>query len=124
MSIECAYCERDLRGGHAPDCQRPRKKTATRIAELEAEVKRLKKLGRTKREPVKGIGGVIQNLREGRNMGVQELAKAAGVNPGAISQIECGRNNNPGWKKIQSIAKGLKMKPSELVTAFETLKKS
>ena len=22
MSIECGVCERDLRGGHAPDCQR------------------------------------------------------------------------------------------------------
>lgn len=22
MSIECGICERDLRGGHAPDCQR------------------------------------------------------------------------------------------------------
>lgn len=26
MSLECAYCERDLRGGHAPDCDRPRLK--------------------------------------------------------------------------------------------------
>jgi hypothetical protein len=23
MSLECAYCERDLRGGHSPDCDRP-----------------------------------------------------------------------------------------------------
>lgn len=24
MSIECGYCERDMRSGHAPDCKRPK----------------------------------------------------------------------------------------------------
>lgn len=27
MSIECSECERDLRGGHAPDCTRGQAKT-------------------------------------------------------------------------------------------------
>lgn len=95
----------------------------TRIQELEAEVRRLRKLGRTKREPVAGIGGVVQMMREAREMGVQELAKAAGINGGAISKLEQGANANPTWSTIQALARGFKILPSQLVAGFETARK-
>jgi hypothetical protein len=44
-------------GSEAPSRER-------KIVELELEIKRLRRLGRTKREPVAGIGGTIQRIRE------------------------------------------------------------
>ena len=37
MSIECSECERDLRGGHAPDCSRGKKKKNVKV---ESELKK------------------------------------------------------------------------------------
>jgi transcriptional regulator with XRE-family HTH domain len=92
---------------------------SARIAELEAEVKRLRKLGRTKREPVAGIGGIIQMQRETRNLGLKELSARSGIAAGLLSNMESGRLLNPTWNTIKSLAKGFGIKPSQLVEGFE-----
>jgi transcriptional regulator with XRE-family HTH domain len=95
-----------------------------RITELEAEIKRLKKQGRTKREPVAGIGGVVQMHREACNMGLQELAIKAGIPAGGLSGIEQGQRNNPTWATIKGLAKGLGITAAKLVAAFEAAESS
>jgi transcriptional regulator with XRE-family HTH domain len=90
-----------------------------RIADLEGELKLLKKQGRTKRDPVAGIGGIVQMQREARLIGLQELANAASLSPGLVSNIEQGKLTNPTWNTIKALAKALKIKPSQLVAGFE-----
>lgn len=97
--------------------------TSSRIAELEAEIRRLRKLGRTKREPIAGIGGVLQIHREAHGMGVTEFAEKCGLPKGAISRLESGSLSNPTWNTIKALAKGLKIKPSQLVAGFEAAPK-
>ena len=66
-----------------------------KIGELELEIKRLRRLGRTKRVPVAGIGGTIQRLREQEAIGVRDLATACDMSAGNISRIEQEPNANP-----------------------------
>ena len=89
-----------------------------RIAELEAECSRLRKLGRTKRQPNKGIGGVIQRAREEQGLGLRALAEKAGISAGLLSRIETYKNPNPRWNTIKAIADGLGMVTGELVARF------
>jgi transcriptional regulator with XRE-family HTH domain len=91
-----------------------------RIQELEAEIRRLRKINRTKREPNAGIGGVVQIHRESRNLGLKELAAKSGLSAGLVSNIESGSLKNPTWHTIKSLAKGFGILPSQLVSGFET----
>lgn len=93
--------------------------SAERIAELEAELTRLRKQGRTKRFPVDGIGGHVQMMRERRGMGVRELATRAGMNAGMISRMEQDPAANPTWQTIMALAKGFEMTAAALVDVFE-----
>ncbi len=105
MSLECGFCERDLRSGHAPDCNRPRvKKPKTpkrgrpakvqpslreQLAAAQAEVVKLKKMSRCPREPDRTtLGGIIQTSREEAGMTLREAAKKAGMAPSILSRIE------------------------------------
>ena len=92
-----------------------------KIVELELEIKRLRRLGRTKREPVAGIGGTIQRLREQRAIGLRELATACDMSAGNISRIEQEPNANPTLELLEKFARGLKLKLSDLILAYEKL---
>lgn len=89
--------------------------TTARLEELETEVARLRKLGRTKRAPVKGIGGRIQRLREEKAIGLRDLADLAKISAGLLSTIESTPDANPQWHTIRAIAKGLKIQPHFLL---------
>lgn len=86
-----------------------------RIAELQAEVKRLRALGRTKREPVGGIGGTIQMQRENREWGVRTLAKEAGLAAGMITRIESDPEANLKLSTLLKIAAALGTTGAELL---------
>ena len=90
-----------------------------KIGELELEIKRLRRLGRTKREPVAGIGGTIQRLREQRAIGLRELATACDMSAGNISRIEQEPNANPTLELLEKFARGLKLKLSDMILAYE-----
>ena len=92
-----------------------------KIVELELEIKRLRRLGRTKRVPVAGIGGTIQRLREQRAIGLRELATACDMSAGNISRIEQEPNANPTLELLEKFARGLKLKLSDLILAYEKL---
>jgi transcriptional regulator with XRE-family HTH domain len=87
-----------------------------RIAELEGEIKSLRKIGRTKRNPVKGIGGNIQRLREEQLVGLKELAKLAGVSAGLVCKIETTPNANVELHTILRLASALRVEPAALIS--------
>jgi transcriptional regulator with XRE-family HTH domain len=64
------------------------------------------------------LGTALRELREERDLTQQQLAKKAGVAPTFLSDVERG-TRNPSWSTILSIAKALKVKPSELVARAE-----
>lgn len=90
-----------------------------RIAELEAEIIKLRRLGRTRRDPIFGIGGTIQSLREGRTLGVRELAALSGTSAGSISRLEQEEHANPRLQTLIDVATGLGIKVSELLAEDE-----
>lgn len=79
---------------------------AARIQQLEQELKQARKLGRTKREPVAGFGGIIQRLREKNGWGVRELATRAKVNAGMISRLEQDPEADPLLSTVRKLANG------------------
>lgn len=97
--------------------------TETQINALKAEIKKLRKLGRTKREPVKGFGGVIQQLREQGGIGLRQLATYSGVSAGMISRIEQDAKANPCLQTIVLLARGLKVTPANLMALTYERKK-
>lgn len=86
-----------------------------RIKELEEQLANARKLGRTKREPVDGFGGVIQRRRESLGMTLTELSNNSGVSKGLISRIESDPKSSPNLRTIHSLARGLKTTASELI---------
>ena len=96
----------------------------SRITELEAEVKRLRKLGQTKRKPVKGLGGALQRLREARGLGLQELSRRSGVSAGIISRLERLNDANPEWHTMRALARGLDMTVRAMVSEVEAWTRS
>lgn len=57
MSIECGYCERDARSGHAPDCQRPKRREKTmRESDIEKYLVKITKSYGGESRKVKWIG--------------------------------------------------------------------
>lgn len=94
-----------------------------RIAELEEECRRLRKLGRTPREPVSGFGGVVQLARENAGVTLTGLAQAASVSKGLLSRVEQDADANPTLATMQALARGLSLPLSALLLRVETLTK-
>jgi transcriptional regulator with XRE-family HTH domain len=90
-----------------------------RIAQLESEIKQLRKLGRTKREPVLGIGGTIQRLRESKGIGLAELGDLSGISKGLLSRLERTDFASPELKTIIKIANALHLKLSVFFSEHE-----
>lgn len=90
------------------------------ILSLQAEIKRLRKLGRVHRLPMAGtIGGTVQRLREGKEMSLSELAVASKVEKCVVTRLETHFSQNPTLKTLCGIAKGMGIKMSELMAAWE-----
>jgi transcriptional regulator with XRE-family HTH domain len=89
-----------------------------KIAELEAEVAHLRKVGRM-REPRKGFGGTIQRLRESKNLSLTELARLSGCSKPSVSRIETQDIPNVKLRNILKLAFGLGLRPSEVFAVYE-----
>jgi DNA-binding Xre family transcriptional regulator len=89
-----------------------------KIAELEAEVAHLRKVGRV-REPRKGFGGTIQRLRESKNITLSELARLSGCSKPSVSRIETQDVPNVKLRNILKLASGLGLRPSEVFAEYE-----
>lgn len=95
-----------------------------KLAEMTAEVERLRKMARTPREPHKtSLGGVIQEIRESQTLGLQGLAKKSGVAAGLVCRIECKPESNPTFNNLVKIATALGVPLWEIVRRWEVKQK-
>lgn len=92
-----------------------------KIAELEAEVARLRQLARARlgRQPRKGMGGTIQRLREAQGVGPRQLGEKSGCGSALVTQIETRDHPNVTLRNLEKLAGGLGLRLSELVDAYE-----
>ena len=89
--------------------------------QLLEENKRLRSAARTKREPdMSHFGGVLQEAREQKGMGVQDLSRASGVSAGLITRAEV--KGSIEMKTLFRLAFGLKVPASTLVHSWEIAK--
>lgn len=63
---------------------------------------------------LKKLGNKIRMLRTERNLNQEELADMSGIERSYMGAIERGERN-PSFDKLTSIAKALKISPSELL---------
>jgi DNA-binding XRE family transcriptional regulator len=93
------------------------------LAEAQAEVARLRKAARCKREPLRGeIGGIIQQIRESKEITLREMAKRSGVAAGLASRVEAKSDANPNWNTLVKLAAALETPLSEIVARWEAEK--
>ena len=91
------------------------------LAEAQAEVARLRKAARCKREPLRGeIGGIIQQIRESKEMTLRDMANRAGVAAGLASRVEAKPDANPNWNTLVKLAAALETPLSGIVARWET----
>jgi transcriptional regulator with XRE-family HTH domain len=64
------------------------------------------------------LGRAIRQLRAERNISAGELAVATGLAPGRLDSIEAGRFD-PAYDVLLALARGLSVKPAELVQRAE-----
>lgn len=96
-------------------------KQGKKIKDLQDEIKRLRKLGRIERLPMKGaIGGTIQRLREAREMTLSDLAVKSKCGKPLINRLETHPNQNPTFRNLCKVAKGLSISLSQLIFEWET----
>jgi len=68
-------------------------------------------------------GVVIRQLRKSRDLSIEDLADAAGIDVSYLSGIE-RKKRNPSWEMIRSLAEALEIEASELVRRAETVASS
>ncbi|AUV72579.1 transcriptional regulator [Lactiplantibacillus plantarum subsp. plantarum] len=61
-----------------------------------------------------GFGTKLKELRQSKNLGVNQLALRSGVSASQISRFENGKKTNPKPITLQKIARGLSVPDSEL----------
>ena len=94
-----------------------------KLAEAQAEVARLLKAARCKREPLRGeIGGIIQQIREAKEMSLRDMATRSGVAAGLASRVEAKADANPNWNTLVKLAAALETPLSEIVARWEAEK--
>ena len=64
------------------------------------------------------LGNVIQTRRKRLGLSQEDLAEESGIDRAFLSSVECGKRN-PSFGTVASIATGLKMRFSRLVTKAE-----
>lgn len=87
--------------------------TSTKIAELEHELARLKKIARCPREAGAGVGGAIQRTRQFQGLSLRQLASKAKVSTGILSKIERAGCPNITLSTLARITNALNLKMSE-----------
>jgi|SoiMetStandDraft_2_1073263.scaffolds.fasta_scaffold157362_3 transcriptional regulator with XRE-family HTH domain len=71
--------------------------------------------------PEDTIGYRIRRARMWRGVGQATLARAIGISPNALSQIEKGRTKAPGSDIIQAIARELRVRGDFLLCLTEEM---
>jgi len=66
------------------------------------------------------LGTAIRELRESRELTLEDLAGIAEMHTTHLSAIELGKTN-PGWEKIRSLANAFRIESSALVRLGETV---
>jgi transcriptional regulator with XRE-family HTH domain len=69
------------------------------------------------------LGTVIRELRERRDLTLEDLAGIADLHTTYLSKIERGKTN-PSWEKLRSLADALQMDSSLLVELGEAVARS
>lgn len=64
------------------------------------------------------LGDAIRELRYERDLTQEDVALDAGITPGSLSRIECGRSN-PTWSTVERIADALQISLVQLAEAVE-----
>lgn len=59
------------------------------------------------------IGENIKNIRESKNIGINELSRISGVNASYISAIERGEKQNPSTKILNKLSEALNVSVDE-----------
>ena len=65
------------------------------------------------------LGARIRQLREKQGLGVREVARAAGIDPGQLSRLEHGQAKRPGHSTLTNLAAALQVTPAELTGIAE-----
>lgn len=78
---------------------------------------------RTKRKPVKGIGGTIQKIRQRTDTGLAALALRADIGKGLLSKIETTPNANPELNTLAAISRAFGLKLWVFLREHELLSK-
>jgi DNA-binding XRE family transcriptional regulator len=68
------------------------------------------------KEMLRLVGQRIRAIRRGRGISQEELAARAEIHPTYLSAVECGKRN-PSMMIFFSIAAGLDVSPSDLLTS-------
>jgi len=90
------------------------------LAEAKAEIARLKKATRCKREPnLKTIGGILQASRERLGLSLRDVAKKSGVSDGLLSRIETSLNPNPTLANLRRVATAIQWPLSAIFAELE-----
>lgn len=66
------------------------------------------------------LGDAIRELRERKDLSIEDLAGIAEIHPSTLSKIELGRSN-PRWENVSSLATALAIDSSALVRLAETM---
>jgi transcriptional regulator with XRE-family HTH domain len=64
-------------------------------------------------KPEELLGRRIREIRKARNLTIDQLSEAIGVNEKYLGSVERGEQN-PSFKILEKIARGLSVPPSEL----------
>jgi len=95
-----------------------------RIAELEQELARTKRMARCPHEPKPGIGGAIQRLRQREELSINQLAEASGVSKGQISRLEREDDPNVEIHTLRKLVIPLSSSLSEIFAEVEAEEQS
>lgn len=90
-----------------------------RIAALEEELARTKRMARCPHEPKPGVGGLIQRLRMRQELSINQLAQASGVSKGLISRLEREDDPNPEIHTLRRLVHALGITMSGLFATVE-----
>jgi len=90
-----------------------------RIAELEEELARAKRMAHCPHDPKPGIGGAIQRLRQREELSINQLAEASGVSKGQISRLEREDDPNVEIHTLRKLVIPLGSSLSEIFAAVE-----
>lgn len=73
-----------------------------------------------RKEPQKGLGQAVRQLRLEKKMTQEQLAHKAGLHPTWISRVESG-NMNPAWSSVARLSQALDIPVSELACRVERI---